>query len=70
MPVFEYECRACHSSFERLTRRIGEDATGIVCPTCGSDDVHKVISLFGVTGAEPRGGPSFGGGTHTHNGIT
>ena len=72
MPLFEYACHACEGAFERLTRNINADADNVVCPGCGSSDVHKVISMFGVSGGESSGGMPFpgGGGGHTHNGIT
>ena len=73
MPIFEYACHACDGAFERLTRSINADTDNVVCPGCGSADVHKVISMFGVTGSEPSDGMPFGGGGapgHTHNGIT
>ena len=81
MPLFEYECHACDGHFEKLTRNINSDEGEVACPGCGSEDVHKVISLFGVTSAEPGGmdfgnlpmGGMGGGGEHaghSHNGIT
>ena len=78
MPLFEYECHACEGTFEKLTRNINADSGEIACPGCGSTDVHKVISLFGVTsGGDSDGGftmPGMGGGGehagHSHNGIT
>ncbi len=73
MPVFEYECRDCNGVFERLTRSISADPGVITCPGCESTNVHKVISLFGVSSSDSGGGlplPGMGGGGHTHNGIT
>ena len=77
MPLFEYECHACEGTFEKLTRNINSDSGEIACPGCGSTDVHKVISLFGVSSGDSDGGftmPGMGGGGehagHSHNGIT
>jgi putative FmdB family regulatory protein len=42
MPIFEYECRNCRSSFELLVR----SDTSITCPACESARVVKKLSLF------------------------
>ena len=42
MPIFEYECTACRSSFELLVR----SDTLIACPACESERVVKKLSLF------------------------
>jgi putative FmdB family regulatory protein len=47
MPVFEYECRKCGEKFE-VRRGFWDKETGTKCPKCGSDDVKKVFSLFGM----------------------
>ena len=73
MPLFEYECRACDGHFEKLIRSINAEPSEVECPGCGSTDVHKVISSFGVTSAVP-GGMDFGnmsvpgGGGHAGHG--
>src|SRR5437667_430397 len=46
MPLFEYECRACGSQFEHLTRS-GETPA---CPSCDSEDLQKRLSVFAVGG--------------------
>ena len=45
MPLYEYQCRACQHQFELLVR------TGQVpaCPTCGSTDLERALSMFAVT---------------------
>jgi putative FmdB family regulatory protein len=64
MPVYEYQCDECGRTFELFLRSVKrKDAP--VCPHCGSEQVHKAISLFGVgnqgsTGAS--GGVSCGSG--------
>ncbi len=42
MPIFEYECTSCHSSFELLVR----SDTRVACPDCDSPKVVKRLSLF------------------------
>jgi putative FmdB family regulatory protein len=45
MPLFEYTCRACDSQFELLVR----GSTPPACPSCGSADLEKVLSMFAVS---------------------
>ncbi len=42
MPIFEYECSKCHSSFELLMR----SDTKVACPACASERVVRKLSLF------------------------
>lgn len=46
MPIFDFQCRACGSSFERLQMVRDEQVS---CPDCGSDAVDKKVSLFTCT---------------------
>ena len=41
MPLYEYECDACHQRFERIQKF--SDAPIETCPKCGSK-VHKLLS--------------------------
>ncbi|MDR1921089.1 MAG: zinc ribbon domain-containing protein [Candidatus Adiutrix sp.] len=41
MPIYEYSCPACGHAFEELTRNSREKA---VCPKCGSENCHKLMS--------------------------
>jgi putative FmdB family regulatory protein len=50
MPLFEYECRACGRHFEYLTRAAQVPS----CPSCQSDDLQKLLSVFAV-GADGGG---------------
>lgn len=43
MPLFEYECRACHESFETLVTSRTTDA--VRCPKCESADVGRLLEL-------------------------
>lgn len=45
MPLYEYKCRACSHGFEALVRT-GEIP---VCPSCGSGDLERLLSLFAVS---------------------
>ena len=60
MPIYEYRCRGCESEFEKLV-----NARAVVaCPSCGSPQVMRLLSLFGAK-TESRlagsAGPSAGG---------
>jgi putative FmdB family regulatory protein len=50
MPVYEYRCGECGEQFE-LFLRSAVQKTAPTCPKCGSTDVKKALSLFGVGGA-------------------
>jgi putative FmdB family regulatory protein len=45
MPLFEFRCRGCGHQFEALVRGVAAPA----CPACESDDLERLISLFGVS---------------------
>jgi len=42
MPIYEYECRECRSSFELFMR----SDTKIACPSCESTKVVRKLSMF------------------------
>ncbi|MCA9905039.1 MAG: zinc ribbon domain-containing protein [Anaerolineae bacterium] len=41
MPLYDYQCEACETTYEA---RHGFDAPAPPCPACGSDQVHRVIT--------------------------
>lgn len=47
MPMYEYECRSCKKSFEKLVRS-ASDRDKTVCPECGSAKVGRKFSAFAV----------------------
>ena len=49
MPIYEYRCAECGEKFELFVRSAARQ-TAPTCPRCGSTEVHKAISLFGVGG--------------------
>ena len=64
MPIYEFRCRECGSSFEELRPMadVGSVATAVTCPQ-GHDDVERLLSLIAPSsssssssGAEPAGG--------------
>lgn len=60
MPIYEYQCNICKEEFELL---VNSD-TEIICKDCGSSDLHKKLSLFGISAgkAEPSCSSACGGG--------
>lgn len=50
MPVYEYRCAECGEKFDMFLRSATQKMAPI-CPKCGSSEVEKAISLFGVGGA-------------------
>lgn len=45
MPLFEYTCRDCDGQFELLVRGAATPA----CPSCGSTNLEKILSMFAVS---------------------
>ena len=50
MPLYEYRCGECQASFEIL-QRMGEGASGLTCPACGSAELAKQFSTFAAKSA-------------------
>ena len=42
MPLYEFECEACKTRFERIQKF--SDANPDVCPTCGQGPVRRLLS--------------------------
>ncbi len=53
MPIYEYRCEKCNSSFEKLVFA-GEEGE-VKCPECGNRDVKKVISACSFMGTPSMG---------------
>lgn len=48
MPIFEYKCGKCGAEFEKLVFGDRE----VTCVKCGSADIRKKFSVFGMSGVE------------------
>ena len=48
MPIYEFECRKCNKTFEKLLKRMDEKAKE-PCPSCGSKDTARKLSVFAAT---------------------
>ena len=45
MPLYEFQCTECHSTFEELVR-VSAPAADVACPKCGSRHVRRKVSTF------------------------
>ncbi len=57
MPIYEYVCSECGTKFEKLVRLTNAQRE-ITCPHCGSLNVEKSFSVFGVSGGTGPGSAS------------
>lgn len=53
MPIYEYACHGCGSEFETLVR----NGAAPDCPSCGSTDLEKKLSVFATAGAAAQAAP-------------
>ncbi len=47
MPIYEYRCEMCQEQFEQFVRSLSAQKK-VICPRCGSENVQKMVSLFGT----------------------
>jgi putative FmdB family regulatory protein len=45
MPIYEYQCNACHHAFDKRQKMSDEPVK--TCPECGQETVDKLISAAG-----------------------
>jgi len=57
MPIYEYSCEKCKTTFS-LLQRIGSSEKDTVCPKCGSGEVKKKFSVFGCSASRSISGVS------------
>jgi putative FmdB family regulatory protein len=50
MPIYEYACKSCEAKFEKLVRSMSSQEK-VPCPSCGSTQTARALSVFAV-GAE------------------
>ena len=66
MPVYEFKCNKCNITFEEYFKSASEQKT-LFCPSCRSEHVEKIFSVFGASGTgngnpAPAGNKAGGGG--------
>ena len=49
MPLFEYKCRECGTTFEKI---VASSTTRVACKKCQSPKVEKLLSVFAVGGTQ------------------
>jgi putative FmdB family regulatory protein len=59
MPIYEYTCKSCKSSFETLVKSMGSTAA-VKCPECGSGQTSRNLSVFAVASGSGGSKPSAG----------
>ena len=52
MPIYEFICKKCRKHFESLVSMGGEK--NVSCASCGSKDIEKLLSSFGIGGGGSR----------------
>ncbi|MDH5468083.1 MAG: hypothetical protein OEY25_11750 [Candidatus Aminicenantes bacterium] len=52
MPIYEFTCKKCRKHFETLVS-IGQEKN-VSCSSCGSKDIQKRVSSFGIGGGSSR----------------
>ncbi len=61
MPIYEFKCGHCGKEFERLVFSTSDDP--VICPSCGSAETRKVLSVFAGASADKAST----GCSHTHS---
>lgn len=51
MPIYEFTCKKCGAKLEQLCK-LGEKGETLVCPSCGSHDLHRLVSGFAAPGVK------------------
>jgi len=54
MPIYDYRCRRCGEVHEVFAQKV--DAAPARCPSCGEEDLEKLLSSFNVVGERARAG--------------
>jgi putative FmdB family regulatory protein len=65
MPIYEFHCDACDTSFDQMTSMSQRDVK-VACPRCGSKKTGRKLSVVAVGAANASPSPS---GGHTHSGM-
>ena len=47
MPVYEFRCRECNATSERLCP-VGSTGKGMKCPNCGAAKMRRIMSVFAI----------------------
>jgi putative FmdB family regulatory protein len=60
MPLYEYICKLCGTTFEKLVVRISDDIESPECPKCRHKECVKLPSVFSSSSScQPPAGGGF-----------
>lgn len=48
MPIYDFQCNQCNAKFDEYFRSASE-RKNLFCPSCQSEAVQKIFSVFGVS---------------------
>jgi putative FmdB family regulatory protein len=65
MPIYEFYCEACESTFDNRTTMDARDQK-VACPACGSKKTGRKLSVVAVGAAGTNAAPA---GGHQHSGM-
>ncbi len=57
MPIYEFRCEQCDSTFEKLFTS-SQQKLSLSCPECESGDVTQLFSVFGVGTLDSASAPT------------
>lgn len=55
MPIYEYRCKLCEKRFE-LLRGFGQKDASAACPSCGSEQTRRELSVAAPHASSGDGG--------------
>lgn len=58
MPIYEFRCAKCKTTFDKLVRGEVTSQNPVICPSCGSKRTRRLVSRV----SSYRSGSSGGGG--------
>ncbi|MBE7446522.1 MAG: zinc ribbon domain-containing protein [Planctomycetia bacterium] len=64
MPIYDFLCNQCNTKFDEYFRSASERKK-LFCPSCQSDNLQKIFSVFGMSVGGSGGSGSGGCGTCT-----
>jgi putative FmdB family regulatory protein len=65
MPIYEFYCEACESTFDNRATMSARDEK-VACPSCGSKKTGRKLSVVAVGAGGPK---AESGGGHQHTGM-
>jgi putative FmdB family regulatory protein len=60
MPIYEYRCEDCGTSFEKLVR--AREVNQVACPSCGKAHLKQEFSTFAAHGGSQQQAAPMPGG--------